>query len=46
MARASLMVQVESMNADMFVWVDETGSDKCQASCKYAYSLRGVTPIR
>ena len=45
MARASFMVQVDGMNADMFVWVDETGSDKRHAARKYAYSLRGVTPI-
>ena len=45
MAHASFMVQVDGMNADMFVWVDETGSDKRHAARKYAYSLRGVTPI-
>ena len=44
-ACASFMVQVEGINVDVFVWVDETGSDKRHASRKYAYSLRGVTPI-
>ena len=43
--RASFMLQVETMHADMFVWVDETGSDKRNAMRHYAYSLRGVTPI-
>ena len=44
-ARAHFMVQVENMSADNFIWVDETGSDKRNALRKYAYSLRGVTPI-
>ena len=44
-ARAMFMVQVETMHADTFIWADETGSDKCNALRKYAYSLRGVTHI-
>lgn len=44
-ARASFMGQVETMNTDMFVWVDETGSDKRNVMWHYAYTLRGVTPI-
>ena len=44
-ARAYFMVQVESMSANTFIWVDETGSDKQNALRKYAYSLQGVTPI-
>ena len=43
--RAHFMVQVENMSADTFIWVDETGSDKRNALRKYAYSLRGVTPV-
>ena len=44
-ARTHFMVKVENMGADTFIWVDETGSDKRNALRKYAYSLRGVTPI-
>ena len=44
-ARAHYMVQVENMSAGTFIWVDETGPDKRNALRKYAYSLRGVTPI-
>lgn len=29
---------------DMFVWVDETGSDARDHIRKYGYALRGVTP--
>ena len=29
---------------NMFVWVDETGSDKRDNIRKYGYALRGVTP--
>ena len=39
------MVQMENMSANTFIWVGETGSDKRHALRKYAYSLRGVTPI-
>ncbi len=38
------MVQVEN-NADTIVCVDETGSDRRSALRKYAYSLRGITPV-
>jgi len=43
-ARAHFMVQVESTSADTFIWVDETGSDKCNVLRRYAYSLQSVTP--
>lgn len=42
---ASFMVQGENMGADMFIWIDETGSDKCTTSRKYVYSVCGVTPL-
>ena len=29
---------------DMFIWVDETGSDKRNYKREYGYSLRGLTP--
>ena len=44
-AQAHFMVQVENMSANIFIWVDETSSDKRNALRKYAYSLWGVTPI-
>ena len=28
----------------MFVWIDETGCDRRNATRKYAYSMRGITP--
>ena len=46
-ARATFMVQVEHniMYSSMFLWVDETGSDRRNTLRKYAYSLRGITPL-
>ena len=44
-ARATFMVQVEHMDSSMFLWVDETGSDRRNTLRKYAYSLRGITPL-
>ena len=39
------MVQVAaSYNPDMFIWIDETGSDRRNSIRKYGYSLRGITP--
>ena len=31
--------------ADMIVWLDEMGSDWRNASRKYGYYLRGMTPL-
>ena len=33
------------MDADMIVWIDETGSDRRDASLRYGYHLRGMTPV-
>ncbi len=33
------------LNVDMFVWVDETGSDARNCARKYGYALRGTTPV-
>ena len=37
------MVQVAALyNPDMFIWIDETGSDLRNSIRKYGYSLRGL----
>ena len=33
-----------SYHPDMFIWIDETGSDRRNSIRKYGYSLRGITP--
>ena len=38
------MAQTFLFKRDMFVWVDETGTDKRDQLRKYGYALRGVAP--
>ena len=43
--RIEFIVQVAaSYNPDMFIWINETGSDRRNSIRKYGYSLRGITP--
>jgi len=34
-----------NVDADMIVWIDKTGSDRRDASRRYGYHLRGMTPV-
>ena len=35
---------IANFNVNMFVWLDETGTDKRDQFRKYGYALKGVTP--
>ena len=39
------MAQTFLFKREMFVWVDETGTDKRDQLRKYGYALRGTTPV-
>ena len=39
--RSQFMAEVQYFPKEMFVWVDETGSDRRDSMRKYGYSLRG-----
>ena len=43
--RGAFRAHCSTFNADMFVWVDETGSDSRSHARKYGYALRGLTPV-
>ncbi len=43
--RGAFMAQTFLFKRDMFVWADETGTDKRDQLRKYGYSLRGTRPI-
>ena len=43
--RGAFMAQTFLFNQEMFVWVDETGTDKRDQLRKYGYALRGTTPV-
>ena len=43
--RAKFMVEVFNYRKEMFVFVDETGSDNRDRTRKFGYSLRGESPI-
>ena len=38
------MAEVSMFSADMFIWIDETGSDRRKEIRRYGYSLRGIPP--
>ena len=38
------MAEICMYNPDMFIWIDETGSDRRKEIRKYGYSLRGIPP--
>ena len=42
--QGTFIAHVLNFNVDMFVWLDETGTDKRDQFRKYGYALRGVTP--
>ena len=42
--RGAFMAQCSLFRRDMFVWVDETGSDARDHIRRYGYALRGMTP--
>ena len=39
------MCDMSAYSTDMFIFIDETGSDNRNALRKYGYSLRGNTPV-
>ena len=39
------MCDMSVYSTNMFIFIDETGSDNRNALCKYGYSLRGKTPV-
>ena len=43
--RIEFLEEMAYIDADMLVWLDETGSDRRDAVRKYGYSLRGMTPV-
>lgn len=44
-ARIQFMAEVSGYHPDMFIWVDETGSDKRNSIRSYGYALRGMRPV-
>lgn len=42
--REAFMAQCTLFTRDMFVWIDETGSDARDHTRKFGYALRGMTP--
>ena len=42
LTRATYAVEVALYNPDMFIFLDETGSDGRNALRKYGYSLQGI----
>ena len=43
--RQQFICDMSAYNTDMFIFIDETGSDNRNALRKYGYSLRGKTPV-
>ena len=43
--RATCMEEMEYINAEMIVWIDESGSDRRDSIRRYGYHLRGLTPV-
>lgn len=43
--RGIFMAHSFQFDVNMFVWLDETGTDKRDQFRKYGYALRGVTPL-
>ena len=40
--RACFMAEISVYDPVMLVWIDETGCDRCDATRKYGYSVRGI----
>ena len=44
--RIEYMAEMSLFNPDMFIWIDEIGSDRRKSVRKYGYALRGIPPHR
>ena len=44
-ARLKFMAEASGYHPDMFIWVDETGSDRRNSIRSYGYSLRGLRQV-
>ena len=42
--RIKFMAEVSAFEPEMFIWIDETGTDRRNAIRTYGYSFRGLTP--
>ncbi len=42
--RIKFMAEISAFNPEMFIWIDETGTDRRNAIRSYGYSLCGLTP--
>ena len=40
--RIEFMAEVSAFDPNMLIWIDQTGSDRCNEIRKYGYSLRGT----
>ena len=40
--RAQYMAEMSALDPDMLVFMDETGSERCNSTRQYAYALRGM----
>ena len=43
-AREQFMTEMAYLDADMIVWLDETGNDQKSGRRNYGYHLRGMVP--
>lgn len=43
--RAQYMAEIEAFDADMLVFIDETGCDKRNSIRQFGYGIRGITPV-
>ena len=43
--RGKYVAHIYNFDSSMFVWLDETGTDKRGQLRKYGYALRGITPV-
>ena len=43
--RAEFIAEMMQFNTDMFVFVDETGSDTRNSIRKFGYFLKGIPPV-
>ena len=43
--RVQYMAEVSTFDPNMFIWIDETGSDRCNEIRRFGYALKG-TPAR
>lgn len=43
--RGEFLAEIDFLDPNMFVWLDETGSDRRNNIRRYGYGLRGITPV-